>query len=69
MKTVKLKNNSIRKPWVDEELLYMIQHRNYLFKHYSSQPNDDNLAQFIEYRNKTNSLRRQKNEKLLCNLF
>jgi len=38
----------------------MIQHRNYLFKHYLSQPNDDNRAQFIEYRSKTNSLRRRK---------
>ncbi|KAK2703584.1 hypothetical protein QYM36_017986 [Artemia franciscana] len=37
--------------------------------HYSSQPNDDNRAQFMEYRNKTNSLRRRKMKKYYATYF
>ena len=49
-----------RKPWIDQELLAMINLRNGMYSDYLRFSGDERREHFIDQRNKTNSTKRKK---------
>ncbi|KAK2704498.1 hypothetical protein QYM36_016782 [Artemia franciscana] len=60
LKSMKIRKKAARKPWVDDELLRMIDIRNALYTAHINEPNEFSSAQFKDQRNLVNSTRRKK---------
>ncbi|KAK2708052.1 hypothetical protein QYM36_015669 [Artemia franciscana] len=60
LKSMKIRKKAARKPWVDDELLRMIDIRNAFNRTHINEPNEFSSAQFKDQRNLVNSTRRKK---------
>ncbi|KAK2701355.1 hypothetical protein QYM36_019982 [Artemia franciscana] len=60
LKSMKIRKKAARKPWIDDELLRMIDIRNALYTAHINEPNEFSSAQFKDQRNLVNSTRRKK---------
>ncbi|KAK2719648.1 hypothetical protein QYM36_005209, partial [Artemia franciscana] len=69
LKSMKIRKKAVRKPWVDDELLRMIDIRNALYTAHINEPNDFSFAQFKDQRNLVNSTRRKKMRNFYGNKF
>ena len=60
MKQLRSKRMNPKKPWMDQELLKMINLRNEMFSDYLRFSGDERRKHFIDQRDETNSLKTRK---------